>query len=435
MSVQSLQNGSLQLRELTISNAYESQASGYVPETTTINSVGISTTGPIVTPQIIFPGTNSVSWSNMAGQLRSPNIISVPQINLGDLVTPTVLTSQTTETTNTLSINEGGGALAVSQIYDSTGSLGTEGQILEINGDGKIEWTNTAPGGITSVGAGTGISVTGTTDITITNTGITSIEAGTGISVGIIDGVSTITNTAIPTITSIESGTGIDVQTVDGVSTITNTAIPTITSIEAGTGIDVQTVDGVSTITNTAIPTITSIESGTGISVQTVDGVSTITNTAIPTVTSIESGTGISVQTVDGVSTITNTVIPTITSIESGTGIDVQTVDGVSTINATATCFSIVVAKSVSIPPISSTTFNFQIDIGAVSSFVPVTNKTVYIFSGLTSQPNMCAVWAGYSGGSPGAYNGVVTGTLIFCNPMPTTCEFAGYIMTAINNI
>jgi plastocyanin len=78
-------------------------------------------------------------------------------------------------------------------------------------------------GGVTSLSANTGISLSGSTgSIAITNSGVTSITAGTGISVNQSTGGVTITATSTG-VTSVVAGTGaISVNTVNGVATINN---------------------------------------------------------------------------------------------------------------------------------------------------------------------------------------------------------------------
>jgi hypothetical protein len=73
---------------------------------------------------------------------------------------------------------------------------------------------------------GTAISITETTSggVTIDNTGVTSLSAGTGISVSGSTGSVTVTNTAPDQTVSITAGTGISVSGTYPSFTVTNTA-------------------------------------------------------------------------------------------------------------------------------------------------------------------------------------------------------------------
>jgi hypothetical protein len=67
--------------------------------------------------------------------------------------------------------------------------------------------------GVTSVSAGTGISVAGGLTPTVTNTGVTSIVAGTGISISGGTGAVTVTNTVSGGVSSVDGQTGAVVTT------------------------------------------------------------------------------------------------------------------------------------------------------------------------------------------------------------------------------
>ena len=120
-------------------------------------------------------------------------------------------------------------------------------------------------GGVQSatVVAGTGISVTSSTTTgaataTVNNTGVTSVAAGTGISVSASTGASTITNTGV---TSIVAGTGISISGSTGGVTITNTASAGI----AGIGGQLFTSNGTFTIpTGVTLLKVTVVGGGGG---------------------------------------------------------------------------------------------------------------------------------------------------------------------------
>ena len=186
---------------------------------------------------------------------------------------------------------------------DVTGALGytpvTNARTLTINGtayDLSADRSWTIAAGVSSITAGTGIAVSGTGNITVTNTGLLSATAGTGIAVSTSSGALTVTNTGI---LSGVAGTGIAVSTLSGALTITNTGLLSGT---AGTGIAVSTSSGALTITNTGL---LSGVAGTGIAVSTSSGALTITNTGV---TSLTAGSGISISASTGGVTITNTI-------------------------------------------------------------------------------------------------------------------------------
>jgi len=73
--------------------------------------------------------------------------------------------------------------------------------------------TTQTTAGVTSVGAGTGISSSGGLTPTIANTGVTSIVAGTGISISGGTGAVTITNSQPGAVSSVNGQTGAVVDT------------------------------------------------------------------------------------------------------------------------------------------------------------------------------------------------------------------------------
>ncbi len=171
---------------------------------------------------------------------------------------------------------------------------------LTINGttydlSANRSWTITA--GVSSVSAGTGISVNSTTGaVTVTNTGLLSATAGTGITVSTSNQNLTINTTALLSATA---GTGITVSTSNQNLTINTTALLSAT---AGTGITVSTSNQNLTINNTGL---LSAAAGTGITVSTSNQQVTINNTGL---LSAVAGAGISVSTSNQQVTITNTI-------------------------------------------------------------------------------------------------------------------------------
>ena len=195
-------------------------------------------------------------------------------------VTLNSVANATTDTDKFLTIDSGvvkfrtGAQLLLDIGGQVAGSYVPTSRILTINGtaydlSADRSWSITA--GVSSVSAGTGISINSTTGaVTVTNTGLLSGLAGSGISVTTSSGALTITNTGI---LSALAGSGISVTTSSGTLTINNTGL---LSGLAGSGISVTTSSGALTITNTGI---LSAVAGAGISVSTTSGTLTITNT------------------------------------------------------------------------------------------------------------------------------------------------------------
>ncbi len=219
--------------------------------------------------------------------------------------------------------------------------------------------TNDAPDQIVTLTDGTAISVTGTypdftitnslpdqtvtltegTDITITGTypdftigysgvagGVTSIIAGTGISVDVATGDVTVTNDAPDQTVSLTNGTAISVTGAYPDFTITNDSPDQIVTLTDGTAISVTGTYPDFTITNDAPDQIVSITSGTGINATgtypdfTID--STITQyTDSDARLALSAGTGISYDNATGI--ITNSEPDQTVSLTDGTGVSV----------------------------------------------------------------------------------------------------------------
>jgi len=163
----------------------------------------------------------------------------------------------------------------VLSLQGDTGSLSlSAGTGIGISG---LTISNT---GIISASAGSGISVSGTNPLTITNTGVLSLQGDTGsLSLGAGTGIGisglTISNTGI---ISASAGSGISVSGTNPL-TITNTGVLSLQgdtgalSLTAGTGIGISGL----TISNTGI---ISASAGSGISVSGTNPL-TITNTGV----------------------------------------------------------------------------------------------------------------------------------------------------------
>jgi hypothetical protein len=157
----------------------------------------------------------------------------------------------------------------------------TTGVTVVASGISLIAWNSNAgdfvaaAAGVTSLTAGSGVSVSASTGaVTVANTGVTSAVAGTGIGVSGATGAVTFTNSGV---TSLVAGTGISVSGATGAVTVSSTAAGTVTSITAGTGLTGGTITTSGTIaldyytgsssTNTSFPigSYLNVNSGGGV--------------------------------------------------------------------------------------------------------------------------------------------------------------------------
>jgi|GEM_PF-6486191 len=161
-----------------------------------------------------------------------------------------------------------------------SGPLGTSGGgaagVTSVTaGNGITVTGTTTPTIAASIAAGTGVSIAGTTTLTVSATGVNSVSAGTGISVS---GTTALTVSATG-VNSVSAGTGISVS---GTTALTVSATG-VNSIVAGTAISVSGTTTM-TVTNTGVTAL----AGTGISVSAATGSVTVTPTyAAPTALTI----------------------------------------------------------------------------------------------------------------------------------------------------
>ena len=168
---------------------------------------GIASPG-VGTLSVNAGGTGATTFT--AGFVKSTGgtnaLTSSATVNLATEVTGTLPvtrggTGQTALTSGAMLIGNGTGNVAVL-------SGGAVGQVATWNGS---TWTATAPAsaGVSSLSAGTGIAVSGSTGaVTVSNSGVTSLSAGTGISLSGSTGSVTISSTATSGVTSFNGRTG-----------------------------------------------------------------------------------------------------------------------------------------------------------------------------------------------------------------------------------
>ena len=381
-----------------------------------------------------------------------------------------------------------GDVTVTNSLPDQTVSL-TNGTAISVTGTyPDFTITNDSPDQIVTLTDGTAISVTGTypdftitnslpdqtvtltegTDITITGTypdftigysgvagGVTSIIAGTGISVDVATGDVTVTNSAPDQIVSITSGTGINATgiypdfTID--STITQyTDSDARLALSAGTGISYDNATGI--ITNSEPDQTVSLTDGTGISVTGTYPSFTITNSlpdqtvsltqgtdititgTYPSftiaysgtssgVSSITAGTGISVDVTTGAVTVTNSEPDQTVTLTDGTGISVTGTYPSFTIATTITQYTDSDARlSLS----AGTGISYDNATGIITNSAP--DQTVSLTDGTDisvtgTYPNFTISYTGSSGSGTvtSVDMSVPVGLLVSGNPITTT--------------
>ena len=311
-----------------------------------ITSSLITDTGTALRVPYTVEVTGSVNATSLTGSLDGSNLVNSTVSNdklANSSVTVTAGTglsgggsvalgssiTLTNTITNNNQLTNGAGYITGIDSNAVTTALGytpvTNARTLTINGtsydlSSNRSWTIAA--GVSSVSAGTGVSVSGTENVTISNTGLLSATSGNGISVSTSLGNLNIVNTGLLSGTS---GAGISVSTSLGNLNIVNTGLLSATS---GNGISVSTSLGNVNIVNTGLLSATS---GTGISVSTSLGNVNITNSGV---TSNVAGTGISINSATGAVTISNTGV---TSLTAGSGISISSATGGITVTNTIT--------------------------------------------------------------------------------------------------
>ena len=275
--------------------------------TTLVWPIEASTTSQTLT--LPAGGGQILSATNMASYMPTQIIAGT-----GVTVSPTTGIGAVTVTAT--------GTAGVSEVLAGTG--------ITVNANtGNVTVTNN---GVTAITPSTGISATGTNNITLTNTGVTSLAAGSGMTVSNNTGAVTVTNNGLVSATG---GTGINVTTTGTNANITNTGV---TSITAGTDITVSGNTGAVTVGLNTGNIVTSIAANSPLTVNANTGAVTMSLNTSNVVTAVNAGTGISVNQNTGSVTVTNNGVTGITAgtgiATSGSGNVTVTNNGVTQINA-----------------------------------------------------------------------------------------------------
>jgi hypothetical protein len=189
-------------------------------------------------------GASDTEWISVAGagtvtSVNATTAISGLSFSGGPITSAGTLTLSGTlgvqgGGTGTTSLTSGAVLIGAGTSAVTSVSPGTAGNVLASNGSAWVS-TAAAASGVSSLTAGAGIALTGSTGaITITNTGAASITAGTGISVSSVGGAYTVTNSGV---TQLLAGSGISVTANTGSITISASGggSGTVTSV-SGTG-------------------------------------------------------------------------------------------------------------------------------------------------------------------------------------------------------
>lgn len=164
-----------------------------------VGTLGVAGGG---TGQTTFGGGGFVKSSGGTNALTASSAVNLASEVTGTLPVPNGGTGLSTLTAG--AILRGAGSSAPALV---SGPAGVPGQVLTWNGS-QWEGQNPASAGVSSISAGSGISVNQSTGaVTVTNSGVTSLTAGTGISVSGSSGGVTVTNTG-PTLSSNNTWTG-----------------------------------------------------------------------------------------------------------------------------------------------------------------------------------------------------------------------------------
>ncbi len=230
------------------------------------------------------------------------------------------------------------GAVGVTSIIAGTG-------VSVDTATGDVTVTNSLPDQTVSLTNGTAISVTGTyPDFTITNDApdqIVTLTDGTAISVTGTYPDFTITNSLPDQTVTLTEGTDITITGTYPDFTIGYSGVASgVTSIIAGTGISVDVTTGDVTVTNSLPDQTVTLTNGTAISVTGTYPDFTITNDSPDQTVSLTNGTAISITGTYPDFTITNDAPDQIVSITSGTGINATGIYPDFTIDSTITQYT-----------------------------------------------------------------------------------------------
>jgi len=186
MSVQTLNNSTLKLRSLNISNEYLQNSQGYIPQEnvlTTANNGDLLVNGIPIQAGGGGGGIIEILDGPGISSTETEGVVTINNTGVLSIVAGTNVTISETEGAVTINSTGGGGGGAVNSVTAGVGIgvLPTTGDVI-VSNDGVLALT-----------AGSGISISGTNaDKTITNNGVLSIVAGTNVTISETEGAVTI---------------------------------------------------------------------------------------------------------------------------------------------------------------------------------------------------------------------------------------------------
>jgi len=211
-------------------------------------SVSVGTVTSLTSTTLSIAGTSAVPTVNLtsgivtAGTTGSATLIPVVTVDTYGRVTAVTTAANPQGTVTSVSGTGTVNGITLTGTVTAAGSLTLGGTLGSI---ANSQLTNSTISGISlgsnlatlTIGTGlSGTSYNGSAAVTITNTGVTSVAAGTGISLSGSTGAVTITNSAPDQTVSLTGGTGISTSGTYPNFTITNTGASSLVATVYGVG-------------------------------------------------------------------------------------------------------------------------------------------------------------------------------------------------------